>query len=53
MQKLYELMGHETFLALAAIKMGDIDKYLSKHQQGQCISANKTGSREFKIVPKS
>ena len=53
MQKLYEMMGHETFLALAAIKMGDIDKYLSKHQQGQCISANKTGSREFKIVPKS
>jgi hypothetical protein len=53
MQKLYELMGHETFIALAAIKMGDIDKYLTKLQQQQCISSNKTGSREFKIVPKS
>jgi hypothetical protein len=51
MQLVKKLMGSETFMKVATVKLGDIDKYLTLPQRDQVIATART-SRTVKIARK-
>jgi hypothetical protein len=43
--KAKEFLGEVTFMKLASIKLGDIDKYLTPDEQAECIEKKRSGKR--------
>lgn len=48
-QRVYELMGHDTFLKLASVKLTDIDKYLTPDESAEVLEHSQDGNRPITL----
>jgi seryl-tRNA synthetase len=53
MQKVFDLLGKDTFVKVCKITMTDLDKYLGKGEQDTCIVAGLTGARKVSVIAKA
>jgi len=49
LQKVYDLLGHETFLELCTFTLKNIDDYTTKPQQKDFLKESQTGGRSFSV----
>lgn len=49
----YKVVGHETFMALAKISLGDIDKYVTEDLKAKIVTSVPAGPRKVTVMPKA
>jgi len=47
-----QLLGEKTFMEIAKINIGDLEKYLSAEELDKCIIRDRRGTRRIKWLPK-
>lgn len=47
-----QLLGEKTFMEIAKINIGDLEKYLSAEELDKCITRDRKGTRRIKWLPK-
>lgn len=52
LEKVKKMLGNETFMKLASVKLGDLDKYLTPPQLEQVLKTNRT-KRTIKVIRKA
>ena len=50
--KLLEVLGEETYFALAEVKVGDVRQYCTPPQIAEILTEEQTGRRSVKVIPK-
>ena len=50
--KVRELLGDKVFMQIAKVGVGDLEKYLTEAEVGQCVTRERKGTRKIKWIPK-
>lgn len=48
-QKLYDLVGHDTFMQMASVALKDVDMYIAPAEQKEFITKMRKGSRSLSV----
>lgn len=52
MAKVRKALGAETFMEVAKVTLGDLDKYLSEKEREPLLEVTRSGARRMKVVEK-
>jgi len=50
LDKIKKYLGNETFMELAKVSLGDLDKHLTQEQLDETVSSTREGKRTLKVV---